>query len=302
VAGKKNQTSLWHGSSVRKILENPHYTGNLVQSRSSTISVTNKKRNLNSEDQYIVVENTHEAIISKEMFESVQALIESRRKKSVDNPEVNSILHENVHLFTGVIFCEDCGTGFHYKKNRRGYICGRYNKHGRKACSDHHVLEESLISIIQSDLNKLAKVFKDDVQFANIKSKMKKEKARLEKELKSCNSKIGKINQIKSKALTRYLNDDIPKEEYDNSVALKNDEMKYLMSSKIKLETALSTSLDTNAIENIKDAVDTALAFNELTRKVIKRFIEKIEVKADGTVKLYYRFVGSAKILNELMG
>jgi site-specific DNA recombinase len=45
VAGKKNQTSLWHGSSVRKILENPHYTGNLVQNRSSTISVTNKRRN-----------------------------------------------------------------------------------------------------------------------------------------------------------------------------------------------------------------------------------------------------------------
>jgi site-specific DNA recombinase len=301
VAGKKNQTSLWHGSSVRKILENPHYAGNLVQNRSSTISVTNKKRNLNTEDRYIVVENTHEAIISKEMFESVQALIESRRKKSVDNPEVSSRPHENVHLFTGVIFCEDCGTGFHYKKNRRGYICGRYNKHGRKACSDHHVLEESLISIIQSDLNKLAKVFKDDVQYAFIKGKMTKEKARLEKELKSCNSKIEQINQLKSKALTRFLNNDIPKEEYDNFVALKNGEMKELMSSKMKIETALSSSLDTNALENIKDAVDNALAFNELTRKVINRFIEKIEVKADGTIKLYYRFVGSAKILNELM-
>ena len=55
-------------------------------------------------------------------------------------------------------------------------------------------------------------------------------------------------------------------------------------------------------LENIKDAVDNTLAFNELTRKVINRFIKKIEVKADETVKLYYRFVGSAKILNELIG
>jgi site-specific DNA recombinase len=81
-AGKKKQTIYWNGSSVRKILENPHYTGDLVQGRETTISVTNTVRKENSE--FIVVKNTHEAIIPRDFFDTVQQLIEANRKKSPD--------------------------------------------------------------------------------------------------------------------------------------------------------------------------------------------------------------------------
>lgn len=74
----------------------------------------------------------------------------------------------------------------------------------------------------------------------------------MERELKTYNSKIEQINQIKREALTSFLNKDIPKEEYDNFITFKNDEMKQLMSSKIKLESALSTSLDTNTFRKYK--------------------------------------------------
>ncbi|WP_420489365.1 zinc ribbon domain-containing protein [Neobacillus niacini] len=59
------------------------------------------------------------------------------------------------HLFTNTLSCADCGKGMHYKKNRRGYVCGSYNKHGSKACSDHHVIEEKLASSILDDIEKL---------------------------------------------------------------------------------------------------------------------------------------------------
>src|SRR5690606_8179082 len=105
-------------------------------------------------EEYLIVENKHAAIISKETFELVQQLIYDRRKK-------NSRAHENKHLFTGVAYCSDCGSSLHYKKNRKGYICGKYNKLGKKACSDHHVLEQVLISTIQHDLGKLVEVYQD---------------------------------------------------------------------------------------------------------------------------------------------
>jgi hypothetical protein len=81
VAGKKRQSIYWNGSSVRQILENPHYTGDMVQGRETTISVTYKARREKSETEFIVVKNTHESIISHEVFETVQQLIASNRRR-----------------------------------------------------------------------------------------------------------------------------------------------------------------------------------------------------------------------------
>ncbi|WP_416906622.1 recombinase zinc beta ribbon domain-containing protein [Paraclostridium sordellii] len=72
------------------------------------------------------MENTHEAIISKDEFNAVQQLISSRRRK---------IPAQSTHLFSNILICADCGHSIHFKKNRKGYICGSFNKHGIKACS-----------------------------------------------------------------------------------------------------------------------------------------------------------------------
>lgn len=93
VAGKKKQSELWNGSSVRNILENPHYTGDLVQGRQTTASVTSYERKEKEKSEYIVVKGKHEAIVSHELFDNIQQLIESNRRQAVDNPEVKSRPH-----------------------------------------------------------------------------------------------------------------------------------------------------------------------------------------------------------------
>jgi site-specific DNA recombinase len=84
-------------------------------------------------------------------------------------------------------------------------------------------------------------------------------------------------------------------------VASKDGEMGELLLNKTKLEAALSTTVDADILVRINEVVDTALNFSDVTREVISRFIEKIEVKANGTVKLFYRFAGSSTVLNELI-
>ena len=301
VANKRNASPYWNGSTVRLILENPNYTGDLVQGRTSMISVTSRKRQVHSPDEYIVVKNAHEPIIPRDVFETVQQLIASRRRKSVDRPDVTSRAHENVHLFTGILFCADCGAAFHYKKNRSGYICGRYNKHGSKACSDHHILEDALISIIRDDLTKFASTFRDEQRYALIKERFRKYQNKLKKDLQACKNKIEAIYQAKNKALSKFIEEQITKEAYDLFVAEKDKELKELSDQKAKLESALSESLDEHQMAKIKEVIDHVLNFQELTREAINRFIERIEVKADGTVRLFYRFSASSQVLNELI-
>ena len=100
IAGKPNSGNKWHGSTVRLVLENPHYTGDLVQGRSTTKSVTVKNRKYNDPKDFIIVPDTHEAIISKKDFETVQQLINSRKRT---RPQAE------VHLFTNTAYCADCG-------------------------------------------------------------------------------------------------------------------------------------------------------------------------------------------------
>lgn len=126
IAGKKNATVTWGGSTILTILTNPHYMGDMVQCRSTTKSVTNKNRNYRKPDEYIIVPNTHEPIIDKKDFEIAHQLLQSRKRT---RPQAE------VHLFTNTAYCADCGRGMHFKKNCKGYMCGNYNKHGRNKCS-----------------------------------------------------------------------------------------------------------------------------------------------------------------------
>lgn len=158
----------------------------MAQSRTNTISVTCKVRNIKNCADYIVVENTHQAIISRDDFNSVQQLIKSRKKI---RPQ------QQVHLFTHLAFCDDCGHGMHYKKNRKGYVCGNYNKHGKKACNDHIVKEDELSNTILADLKYLISNLKNKKFTTNLETMINKQKNKVEKDLRAC---IKEIETLKS--------------------------------------------------------------------------------------------------------
>lgn len=300
VANKKNQSPLWHGSTVRLILENPHYTGDLVQGRTETMSVTNKNRKINDESKYIKVLNAHEKIINKEEFKTVQSLIVSRRRKTADNK--SSRPHINVNLFTGLIYCEDCGSGFHFKRNRRGYICGRYDKHGKKACSAKLVIEDELIDIIKNDLKKLSGRLGDTEVYSKLKDRLNKNRSRAGKELKAIENKIESIAKFKTNALEKFILEDITKADYDLITSSKDNELNRLIQRKDSVLKEFSEEIDENLLNKLKSEVDEKLGFNNINREVLNRFVDKIIVSNNGIVKIYYKFNGSEKIMKELMG
>ena len=123
VVGKSNAGQYWQGSSVRKILQNPHYVGNLVQGRETAMNVTNKKRKENSEEDWIIVPNAHEPIILREVFIQAKSLLEQKAKRG--RGKTRKILH----LLSNIAYCSNCGNRMWYRANRKGYFCGTYAKH-----------------------------------------------------------------------------------------------------------------------------------------------------------------------------
>lgn len=142
-----NASSQWHGSTIKGILSNRHYIGDLEQRRSETISVISSKRKEIDQEKQIVVENTHDAIIEKEIFDKVQYLLKKRTKTGTAPQK---------HLFTNLLYCEECQRGMWYKANQKGYRYGGNLRNGDTFCINKVIVrEKELIHVIIYDLKPL---------------------------------------------------------------------------------------------------------------------------------------------------
>lgn len=279
--GNKNAGPYWHGSTVRQILERKIYTGCFVGGKTSTLSPRSNKRRINHESDWITVEDTHEAIISKEDFELVQQLINSRKR-------VRS--QQGKNLFIGFLKCGNCGAGMQFKRDR--YVCGHQNKHGKIACSENFRPKEiDLITFLMNDLNSL--------YFSNMKtteveqlieSKLNKIKQQVSPREK-LQSELTQLKEKKQKALDKLLEDKIDQDAYDGLVAKINPSIEVLTQQLNDLELEESTT--NGSVAELKEYVLKQLKINEpitkITPSILARFIQVIKVKADGQLEVHYR-------------
>ncbi|QQZ09068.1 recombinase family protein [Heyndrickxia vini] len=279
ISEKINASDKWHGSTIKKILMNPHYIGMLVQCRDTKPSVIDERKKVQEKD-YAIKENTHEAIVSPEIYWAAQDLIISRSRT---RPQ------QEKHFFTNTIFCEDCGRGMHYKKNRKGYVCGNYNKHGEKACTPHYIKEDQIINVILNDLSKVSLQMKLEDKFDIIKRKINKkianetkEIARAERELTTLKKDIIKLTKDFSKRKIRP-------EAYKLTIKDIEEDINKIEKKKIELELKISNTKQKINIDKIQAEINDYIKFDQLTSELIHLLINRIEVKEYGDIKIYYR-------------
>ncbi|WP_421383148.1 recombinase family protein [Bacillus salacetis] len=281
IANRKNCGPRWHGTSVRFILENPHYTGSLVQQRETTLSVTNKTRIKNPKDKMIIVPNTHKSLVSEVTFQLVQDLIKNRSKKR--NPS-------NKHLFSNIITCYDCGTSMHFKSNRKGYICGAYVKYTKKACSHHAIKEENLIRHILDDLDKCRKKVLISGTSEKLHEINRREKIRLSNRVTTLQSKIESVQAKKSKLLTLLMDETINKSEYQVAVSSYDKEISSIKSEETQLQYILKRKDNEEEINKLRELLDEVSCRTDITNTSINKLIKHIKIKRNGTPLIEYRF------------
>lgn len=290
--GKSNASPIWHGATVRGILSNAHYTGNLVQSKTETKSATSMVRVINSPEKYIIVEDTHEAIIDKKTFELVNSLLNSRKRIK---PKAQK------HLFSNLLFCADCGKGMHFKRNRKGYVCGSFDKWGKVACESHIVRELNLIEIISNEFKNISSAIDNIDYIKKIQKSFEKDIKKKEKLLNQYNNKITECKLLKNEALKSFYKKETTKEDYDFFIQNTNIEINQFNNTIKTLEFELSKHKDTANLSKLKDLQNHIKDFSELTPELLNRFIEKIEIKKDGSPKIYYRFSDASIYFSDLI-
>ena len=150
--GRKS-VHLWTTHTIRCILQNPIYIGTLVQLRNTTVSYKNHRHIDRDEEDWAVVENNHEPIISRELWDKVREI-----EASVSTGKMTK---QGVTLpLTGLCYCADCGSkakqdsSANCQKHTVGYACGQYARFGKKYCTSHFITAHALQDIVLADIKR----------------------------------------------------------------------------------------------------------------------------------------------------
>ena len=294
----------WTIAQVKSILKEETYIGHSVHNKQSNISFKNKKKVRKPQEEWYRVENTHEAIISEEVFQKVQELIASRRRRQKNG---------TTQIFSGLVKCADCGWSLAYGVNSQNknpyahYHCSKYGQ-GLRQCSMHYIRYDVLYAyilarlqywsvLVQKDEDKLLKrlLNASDRERNSAKKKQAAELKKAEKRKVEVDGLFAKMYEDWSAGCITEYNFNMLSEKYQNEQKELETKIRQLHEM---MEAAVQTAADAEKwIALMKQYVNPV----ELTAELLNTLIEKITVHEavkgeDGSreqeVEIYYRFIG----------
>ena len=266
-----------------------YIAGITVQNKRSRISYKNRKLRPNPKEQWNIVENTHEPIIDKKTFDTVQKMV------IVQNYNRNEKKHH--FLLDGLLVCYECKhkIGVRARKNGRlDMICNNYRRNSKLGlCTSHGFNYDQLEKIVLEYIKKLfLKIDSKKIEL-NIKNSISKYDygkilQKLETEIKLINDNIDKMYVDK-------LNEKISEEMYERLFVKLKDEIKQKEMEYIGLKNEQENNSDDD-IENIKKLVSEFLKLEKPTPEIMKVLINRIQIHQDKQVDIIFNF----KMLNNV--
>lgn len=150
----------WCASTIKRIAENRHYLGNTYTHKTRTSLLTSEKNTILDKSEWNMHENTHAALISEEVFEKVQEIIQAKQKNAVPKKDLSQVVTHGKqdNKYIGIIFCGECGakmTRRYSRKEKNGilyyhyyYICGNYATVSKGSYSCNRWKEEVIDELV----------------------------------------------------------------------------------------------------------------------------------------------------------
>lgn len=300
--GHKNaKLHRWGSETISGILEKPEYCGHTVNFRTHVKSYKNKKRVDNPKEDWLIFENTHEAIVTKHEFDLVQELRKNKRRLTK---------HEEVNQFSGMVYCADCGKKMYLCRatslttDQEHMKCATYAK-DKDGCTAHFIRTIVLKEIVLSELNKLlVNVRESEEEFVqaamdNSVQNQSSELSKAKKALKQSEKRIAELDRLFTRLYEDNVSGKISDERFAMMSAGYEDEQKKLKATASKLtayiDTAKQKSTDVNDFIKVVQKYEH---ITELSPEIMHELIEKIIVHAPDKssgyrtqeIEIYYRF------------
>ena len=284
----------WNISTVKKILINRIYTGDLVQHTQTKVSYKSKKKITLDEKLWIVVENTHEPLVDKDTFDYVNNL----RKRNTRNYEIKT--DREKRLLEGKLFCKECGNRltvlYRKKQDYWSVNCNRYSRDPvRGRCYSHfypyNYLEEQVLEQINKSVSKLMKeldlkqlndevvknVHKDTNNIDNVIKNLEIEKEKITKRITTLyNDRCDGV--ISTETYKELAKESETKLKEINDLIDNENIKKYKIKNKV------------NVLPDYTKKIKKLLDLNKPKKELIDTLIDKIVIDKDRDITIYFKY------------
>lgn len=282
---KPNAMGLWSAITIREMLNKIIYIGHMPQLRWTSLSYKNHKRFRKDKNEWAVVYNTHEPIISQELWNRVQ-----ERQKSIATGKKTKLGF--THPLSGFVVCADCGnkmklcTSISRNGNRLFHFdCGYHVRYGKAYCFSHFISANILEQIVLEDIREMAKTVTLD-EYA-VREEFIRHNAELadnaiksaKKELQAKRKRTEEISRLIQVAYEDRVKGKMPEDVCVGFIQKYSEEQKKLHSEISELEARLTKT--TNAMQSADEfirSIKKYLNAPELTREMCYELIDRIIV------------------------
>ncbi len=302
----KNTFHYWSHVAVRNILSNPIYIGHLAQQKFTTVSFKNHKSVRRGKDEWVIAENTHEPIISQELWDKCQ---------EVDRcASHGKIMKKGIVLpLNSMMFCPDCGAKMklngHAKKKDGSvnyfYACGTYSRCGASTCTTHYISQKQIEKIVLADILAKARYVienEDEARQEFLRRKETEGTKHLDdarQQLAKCQSRLAELKMMTQKVYQDKLLGKVPEDLCLETLGQFRAEEADL-TEKVKSLTA-TLEQDSKARDDIEEFICRLKQYAdapELTREMCVDLIEYVVIgdrpKDKSTprrIQIYYKFL-----------
>lgn len=294
----------WSDSAIANLLENEIYLGNTVNMKYSTKSYKDKRRVEHPREECMVFENTHPALITREVWDMVQRVRKNKRRLTK---------MEEQNKYSGLVFCADCGSNMVLHRahtmsaSYNHFTCRTYKKDG-EACTGHYIRECVLDEVVLEDLRRVSAMARErPEEFAAYigsrqSAEIQREIRRQEKELAAMRKRKAELDAIFKKLYEDSVLSRITTEQFQMLSSSYTEEQNQIAAGIPQKEADIQRLRETvSGTDGFLDKAKRYMDITELTPELLRLFIEKIVVHekevnwskhAPQTVEIYYNGIG----------
>lgn len=284
----------WNISSIKKILSNRIYTGDMIQHTQTKVNYKSKKKITLDQSVWMIVENTHEPLVDKDTFEYISKLIKQKTK------DIQPKNRREKRLLEGKLFCKECGNRLSvlYRKNHDYWTvnCNRYARDPiREQCSSHffpyNYLENQIMEKFTKDVSRQL----EELDFEELNKKVQIE---FQKQARNLDNNINNLLIEKDKITKRLtvlyedrFNEVITADTYKELAKPFEEKLKFINQSidedqirKYEIKSKL------NELPDYTKKIKKLLDLNKPKKELVHSLIDRIVIDEDRVIKIQYKY------------
>ncbi len=292
-----SERPLWSSKTVSDILKNRLYVGDMVQGRQRVKSYKIHTQEQVPENEWYIVENTHEPIIERPVFEKVQELLKRDTRTAPQK--------KKLYLFSGFLRCADCGKAMSRSqvKGTVYYFCRTYKDQSKTACTKHSIkhnrLEAAVLYAIQQQVY-LAVHYANTLEYISTVPLQKSQSIRIEALIDAKEKERSKIMRYKQSIYQDWKDGEIThsdyrhmSEDYEQQIVALGEVLKNLHAEREELQNGITAESPCLVVFKKFETID------KLTREVLIELVDQIKVHENGNISVKFKFADELRRVME---